>query len=105
MIWLNLLVTGIAVVPFLLEGLARLSPRISGDWPKFVWFFAFGALDAIGTLGYVVCWPVLLSACILLLTPRIPWKVKLVTASLELGACALLFWDVGKLEPLHHSLS
>jgi hypothetical protein len=55
-------------------------------------------LAAIGEKGYVVCVPVLLSVCILLLTPKIPWRIKLVAAAVELAACALLYWTIGMIK-------
>ena len=105
MIWLNLQITCAAVAPLLFEGLLRLFANLRGDWVAIPMMFAVVVLDLIGLIGYVVCAPVLLSVCVLLMSSGIPCRVKLATASLELGACALLFWDVGRLEVLHRSLA
>jgi hypothetical protein len=45
--------------------------------------------------GYIFCSFTLFAFCILLLVPRIPWKLKLATASLQLCASALLFLGYG----------
>lgn len=43
--------------------------------------------------GYIFCSFVVFISCILLFVPRIPWKLKLAAASLQLCASALLFWS------------
>jgi len=84
--------------PFFLEGLLWLFEDLKinvGDAGGPIAFAVLILLDAIGHAGYVVCLPFLLSACILLITPGIPWRVKLATAAVDLAVGALLFWEVG----------
>jgi hypothetical protein len=96
---------GATAVPFVLEGLFWLFGSMSGDWPAIPTMFAKAGLYLIGRTGYVVCLPILISACMLLVTLGIPLRIKLVMATVELPACALLFWEVGRLGVLVRSLS
>ena len=98
LVWLNFLIIFVGLFPFFLEGLLWLlgSGKIKiGETGIPIMWVALVLLWEIGQIGYVVCVPFLISACILLMTARIPWKVKLVTIALDLSVCALLFWQVG----------
>jgi hypothetical protein len=100
LIWVNLVISCSILIPFLAEGLIRLiltGKMTVGDSSHIVVLIALLPLLGVAQAGYVLCAPFLLGACILLVTPKIPWRVKLPTVAVELSAGALLFWDVGRL--------
>jgi hypothetical protein len=99
LIWLNLVISCSVLIPFLSEGVIRfiLTSGIRfGDWWHIAVLIALLPLAGVAAAGYVLCVPFLLGVCILLAAPKIPWRVKLPVAVLELGAGALLFWDIGR---------
>ncbi len=98
LIWLNLLISFLAVVPVCMEGLAWLIAKGKiplGDMGILLGSLMLFALAAIGEVGYAVCVPLLLGACVVLLVPKIPWRAKLLTVALEMAACAILYWTMG----------
>ena len=104
LIWLNLLISCAALVPSFLQcffWLSYASGKYIGEVAIVPGMFSALLLAAIGEKGYVVCVPVLLPACLLLpallLTPRIPWRVKAVTATVELAALLLMCRTVAML--------
>jgi hypothetical protein len=98
LIGLNLLFSLAALVPVCLEGLVWLLAKGKinlGEMGILVGSLTLLALGAIGEIGYAVCIPLLVGACILLPVPKIPWRVKLVTVALEMTACWILYWTIG----------
>jgi hypothetical protein len=101
---LNLVLAFCAVLPSLaMKSLPFLfaSMQILGAFPMITGFFFLLMLSEIGKAGVLVCAAVLIPAAILLpwmlLARRIPWWVRLLTASLELPAFWLMYNTVEKL--------
>lgn len=97
LIRLNLLIACLTLVPLLIEfGMWLLAvSKVSGG--GIIIAVGLMVLWVYGQFGYVACAPTLILTCVLLLTPKIPWKVKLITAAVGLTSCAVLFWDVRRL--------
>jgi hypothetical protein len=98
LIWLNLVISCAAVIPLLIGVLLQILSKLRGDWVAIPTWFGLVMLLEVAHIGYVACLPPVLSVCILLLTPRIPWRVKLATAAVEAAVCAALFWDISLLK-------
>jgi len=105
LVWLNLLVACVALVPSFLEcslWLLRTGglDRPLGEFAAFPEVFGGMLLIAIAENAYIVCVPVLL-ACVLLVllvrTPAIPSRVRTITAVLVTVALIAMFVNVGVL--------
>jgi hypothetical protein len=103
LIWLNIFLTCIGVMPGLLVLTLKFLSMLRGDWTALPIFVVLAVLELVGQVGYVPCLIVFLSACILLLIPAIPWRVRLVTAAVEISASAYLVWVISVLraQPRH----
>ncbi|HKH98407.1 MAG TPA: hypothetical protein VJ999_04805 [Candidatus Sulfotelmatobacter sp.] len=105
LVWLNLLVACVALVPSFLEcslWLLRTGglDRPLGEFAAFPEVFGGMLLIAIAENAYIVCVPVLL-ACVLLVllvrTPAIPSRVRTITAVLVTVALIAMLVNVGVL--------
>lgn len=103
LIWFNLLLACLSLVPYILAVIIFPALiRMMESWhleslklPAMVVFLLLGAISELGAAAYAA---VLVSTVILLSVPGIPWKVKVLTAAIELGACAVLWYTVTQLK-------
>ena len=105
---LNLVIPFVVLVPILIEVClwALAASKVNLGEPGLIFMgVSVVILWIIGQTGYVACIPGVLAACLLLIAPDIPRKVRLTTATLNVAACIVLVLDVARLRTqLNHGI-
>jgi hypothetical protein len=100
LVWLNLAIPCVVLVPILIEVCmwALAASKVNLGEPGVVFMgVSLVILWVIAQTGYVACIPGVLAACLLLIVPGIPRKVRLTMAALNVAACIVLVLDVARL--------
>ena len=108
LVWLNLVISFVALAPILIEISLWALTASKVNWGEAGMMFmgvSVVILWIIGQAGYIACIPGVLAACVLLIVPGIPRKVRLITAALNVASCIVLVLDVGRLRTqLNHGI-
>jgi hypothetical protein len=92
---LNLAFSCLTLVPYLLGFVVWVfakHPIFRSDADTLVGGFAYLFLGATSEIPYALCGLMALTACWMLVVTEIPWRVRWVTAAIELVACAQFVW-------------